>query len=389
MTDIELIYGPMRDGELDALSALLGQALFFGVEDTRDWITRLGIPNFRVVRIEGRPIAGLGIIPMGHWFGGKSVPAAGITAVGVEPERRGSGVGLFMLRRMLEEIRTAGFPLSSLYPATDAFYRRAGYERASTRTVYEIATSAIDIRDYTLDAVRVSPEHEQEIRRVYAERARVSAGQIDRHPFTWHMLHHRERRNIHRFVVLRDERAEGYVAFAQAARDDPLVVTDMCALTPEAGRRLWTLLADHRTMVEKVKWSGAPNDGLAFLLPEQKYKADWAIDLMLRIVDVAAALAARGYSPGVAAELHFDVRDDLLPWNNDRFTLEIAGGRGSVRQGGPGRIRLHARGLAALYSGSMTPHELRLAGALDGPDADLAVASLTFAGPRPWTPDMF
>ena len=45
--------------------------------------------------------------------------------------------------------------------------------------------------------------------------------------------------------------------------------------------------------------------------------------------------------------------------------------------------------LAALYSGYMTPHELLTAGSLEGSEAELAMAAQIFAGPRPWTPDMF
>ena len=388
-SNTDLDYGRMRDDELEQLGALIGQALFFPAEDMRSSILQLGTRHFRVVRRNGRPIAGLGLIPMGHWFGGASVRTAGVTAVGVAPEHRGSGVGLFMMRRALEELRAAGTPLSSLYPAADAFYRRAGYERASTRTIYEIAPAAIGIRDYALDVVPIGLEHEPELRRLYADRGRVSSGQIDRHEFTWVMLHHHEKRNPYRYLVTRGGRAEGYVAFAQAGRDDPIVVTDICARTPEAGRRLWTLLADHRTMVEKIRWSGAPNDGLAFLLPEQKYMVHWRLNLMLRIVDVTRALAARGYPRGLSATLHLDVRDQMLPWNDGRFVLEVADGRASARPGGQGRLLMHARGLAPLYSGYMTPHELRLADLLDGPDADLALAAAVFAGPRPWTPDMF
>jgi predicted acetyltransferase len=217
----------------------------------------------------------------------------------------------------------------------------------------------------------------------------VSSGHIDRHDFTWKMLHHNEKRPRHRYVVMRGGQAEGYLAFWQSERGEPLVVADVCAITPEAGRRIWSLLADHRSMVETVKWSGARNDSLMLLLPEQKHTVDWALDLMLRLVDVPAALAARGYPLGANAALHLDVRDDLLPWNNGRFVLEIADGRGEVRAGGESRVRVDIRGLAALYSGYLTPCELRMAGALEGPEEDLIAAGLAFAGPRPWTPDMF
>ena len=97
----------------------------------------------------------------------------------------------------------------------------------------------------------------------------------------------------------------------------------------------------------------------------------------------------RGYPAGLNAELHLDIRDDILPSNEGRLVLEIAGGRGEVRPGGEGRIRLDVRDLAALYSGFMSPAELRTLGTLDAPDADLALAGAVFASPRPWMADMF
>jgi predicted acetyltransferase len=100
-------------------------------------------------------------------------------------------------------------------------------------------------------------------------------------------------------------------------------------------------------------------------------------------------LSARGYPTGVGAELQLDVRDELLPWNNGRFVLTVADRRARVRSGGTGQIGLHVRDLAALYSGYMTPQELQAAGSLNGQAADLALAALVFAGPQPWTPDMF
>ena len=45
--------------------------------------------------------------------------------------------------------------------------------------------------------------------------------------------------------------------------------------------------------------------------------------------------------------------------------------------------------VAALYSGYMTPQELAVAGSVAGAEDDLALAAQIFAGPRPWTPDMF
>jgi predicted acetyltransferase len=142
-------------------------------------------------------------------------------------------------------------------------------------------------------------------------------------------------------------------------------------------------------MTETMRLPGSPNDPLLFLMSEQKQKVGGALDLMLRIVDLIGALSARSYPAGVSAELQLDVRDEILPWNNGRFVLTIADRRAHVRNGGTGQFSLHVRDLATLYSGYMTPQELLAAGTLAGSEADLATATQIFAGPRPWTPDMF
>ncbi|MEO7910516.1 MAG: sterol carrier protein domain-containing protein, partial [Roseiflexaceae bacterium] len=174
-----------------------------------------------------------------------------------------------------------------------------------------------------------------------------------------------------------------------ASWGETLKVNDIVSLTPAAGRRLLTLLADHRSMTETMRLPGAHNDPLLFLMSEQKQKVGASLDLMLRIIDVVGALSARGYPAGVSAELQLDVRDEVLPWNNGRFVLTVADRHASVRSGGSGKFGLHVRDLATLYSGYLTPQELLAASNLEAAEADLATAAQIFAGPRPWIPDMF
>src|SRR5262245_28778376 len=78
-----LEYGPVCADELDGLNILLEQALTFPIGDMAPWTAVIGHEHMRAVRRAGRAIAGLSIIPMGHYFGGHSVRAGGITAVGV------------------------------------------------------------------------------------------------------------------------------------------------------------------------------------------------------------------------------------------------------------------------------------------------------------------
>jgi predicted acetyltransferase len=382
-------YGPVRADELEALNNLLEQALTFPIGNMAPWTAAIGHEHMRAVRLHGRPVAGMSIIPMGHYFGGQIVPAGGITAVGVAPDQRGSGVGRWMLQQSLEDLRRQSVPIATLYPATTTFYRRTGFERAAQRIIYEVPLAAIGVRDYTLEAAPAGPDEYPIVKQLYAQKAAGGASFIDRPEFYWNNILEPKDKRTHTFIVRRDGVPEGYVVFTHSSWGEPLRVSDIVALTPAAGRRLLTLLADHRSMIEMLRLPGGPNDTVLFLLAEQKQKVSALLDLMLRIVDVAGALSARGYLAGVSAEAHFDVHDDLLPWNNGRFVLSVADRRANVRSGGDGQISLHVRDLAALYSGYLTPQELQAAGGIQGSEEHLATAAQIFAGPRPWLPDMF
>ncbi len=59
-------------------------------DDVQSYLDLIGRENFRVIHRSRRAIGGLAIYHMGQWFGGQSVPMAGIAAVGIAPEYRGS-----------------------------------------------------------------------------------------------------------------------------------------------------------------------------------------------------------------------------------------------------------------------------------------------------------
>src|SRR5215217_5133647 len=310
-----LEYGPVRPDEIDGLNDLLEQALTFRISTMAPWTAAIGHEHMRAVRRDGRAVAGMSIIPMGHYFGGQSVPAGGITAVGVAPEQRGSGVGRWMLQQSLHELHRQGMPIATLYPATTAFYRRTGFERAAQRLLYDVPLAGIGVRDYTLEAVPAGPGDYATIKQLYAQQAARTSAFLDRPEFYWNNILEPKDQRIYKFIAQRDGRPEGYVIFSHASWGETLKVNDIVALTPAAGRRLLTLLADHRSMTETMRLPGGPNDPLLFLMAEQKQKVGWSLDLMLRIVDVTSALSTRGYAAGVNAELQLDLRDELLPGN--------------------------------------------------------------------------
>lgn len=385
-------YGPVPQDEAHSLATLLSDALHFNMnqEQVAEYVDRVGFDTFRTVRQHGRMAAGLGIIEAGQWFGGKKAQCIAISPVGTAPESRGRGASSHLLQRMHEEVYEKGYPLACLYPATLTFYRRAGYEKAGSWNTYELDTEAIHAKNRDMDMVPVTDEAgETEIRRAYETRALVNNGHLDRWANLWRRIFQGKEKPVRKFLVQRDGRTEGYVSYIQGGQVEQTRIVDMCALTRDAALRLLTYFADDRSMTSSIQWHGGPNDPFLFLLTEAKEKLTSTFDWVLRITDVEKALAQRGYPADLNTEIHFSVRDTQLPWNDGRFTLTVEGGHGHVRRGGEGRLSLDVRTLAALYTGYLSPVELRLVGDLDGDDSEVTRAQTAFSGPRPWMPDIF
>jgi predicted acetyltransferase len=384
-------------GEIVRFSAIASRSLGVPPERMPVWMERVGARNVRVARRGAEVVAGLAVLPMGHWFGGRAVPCTGISAVAVATEHRSRGIAGEMMRTALEEARRDGVPLSSLYPATFPVYRAAGYETAGSRFVYRVPLGNIgsggrepDVSDVT-DALR---EGHTTLRGLYDARARSLAGAIDRTGYFWTRIFEPFGEEARSYLVTGEAGPEGYVVLSYRPTAGPLApndlsVRDVVARTPGAARRILRLLADHRSVARTATLVAGPGDPLLSHLREERVEVAELQRWMLRIVDVRGALERRGWSPQVRGEVQLDVRDELLPDNARRWVLEVAGGRAQVREGGSGAVMLDVRGLASLYTGFMPAEELRVAGLCEGSDADLAKASALFAGPAPWLTDFF
>lgn len=387
---------PADETELRAFRRLLAYAFADSpaVEVNIEGLISQGIENLIVARVEGQIVGGLGIIPMGQWFGGRSVPMAGINRVTIAPEYRSTGIASAILRRMLGKLDADGTALSVLYPATQPVYRRVGYEQAGVAIGYKQPTHALvpGLRD-----LRVRPLGTDEgnlLRELYSERARRTGGNLDRSEWMWTRVVESKDTILNTYVAERDGRPEGYVVYSQGQRageqERNIEVRDFVVLSPGAGKALLSFFADHRSVVDNITWMGSPADPLLYSVPNQAYKITWYEQWMLRLVNVRRALEGRGYWTATDVELHLDVRDDVLDSNNRRLLLRVSGGRGEVSDGGEGKVWMDVRGLAALYSGYLSPRELLSTGYIRANDeTDLHALAAVFSGPMPWMPDGF
>jgi len=352
---------------------------------------RVGHDRLRVVLQNGGVVGGLAAYRLAQFFGGVSVPLAGIAGVGVSPEARGRGVAKGMLLRTLEQLRESS-PLAGLYASTTTLYRGCGFEQAGTAMYFSAPLASFPRGDRALACVPVPPKTHEPLHAPYERRAREWTGHLDRTTALWERLVDPYEDIAYTYLFGGESTPDGYIVFLQKQKADSLhfrvVVRDVAMTTRAAAQRVLGFLHDLRSLADEIVWRGCAADPLLTLLPEQMHTVRRHERWMLRILDVPRALAMRGYPP-IRAEVHLAVHDSHFAANAGRRIFTVEAGHGETHEGGRGDVTIDVRGLAALYSGFATPYTLRAAGLLDGPDVALATLATIFAGPEPWCADHY
>ena len=376
--------------------SIAGESLL--CKDPASWrlyLDRIGYENSRVVCVDGQPVGGLAFYRMGQWFGGKPLSCAGVSGVAVSPTHRSTGACKFMLQTLLRELYDEGLPIASLYASTQSLYRKLGFQQAGTQTLYEIPISSLDVNDRSTAVHRFDEAPIQALDFVCDQRAAVNNGCLQRTAGLWQRLTHPyDGKATTTYLVGDRDKPTGFVILKSGSRElgvpQPLTATDIAATTPQAMRRLLTLIRDHRSMTDRFQWFGAPNDPLIFYADEQRTQVLQQMRWLLRILNVPSALAGRGYHAAADATLDFQVVDEWIEENSGRWRLRVRGGQGEVQPGGNGSIRLNVRELAPLFSSLYSATELVKLGVIECDQASqLTAADAVFTGPAPWVPELY
>ena len=393
MTVKEYKFGKTSRSEFDKVVRVIGDALLIPEKDhviIRKYLRRYGESNLRSLKCGSEIAGGLFAMRWGHFFGGKSVPAAGVAFVGVAPEYRRTGAASLLMAEAVREFYREGLAISTLFPANMPLYRKSGYEFAIELCMFKLRLENIRTRNMRLEVIRYEGSDPGPFRDVYRHFVGNSNGNVDRPDSQWAMVLDPIMPPGHdKFLVMDGEKVVGYIVTRKTEEKQPMWICDYAVRTREAAERLLTFLGDHSSVIEYARWAGSSRDTLAMLLPSGKYEIEKRATCMLRIVSVPGALRSRGYPKGIEAEVHLDVADDIVEENNGRWILKVKNGKGTVRKGGEGRMKINIRSLAQMYSGLLSPDELCIIGELEAGKKELEMASAVFAGPSPWICDSF
>lgn len=384
---------PATSDDIDRILHLNQQAFATPSEALERVRGVIRIERWLVAEQRGTVVAAAQTIPMAHFFGARPVPCAGIASVAVAAEARGRGVGSAIMREAITHARARGSAISSLYPATMPIYRALGYGFGFLFTVWEA-----DLRDLPhgrgADLEPFDESAIDEIDATYRRFAATQAGLIERPRDWW------EKRVLwkpwdastrYRYLVREEGAVTGWASYSYDGEPGTFALQfrDLMWTTPEAARALLSLASLHRSTAARIEWVGAPDEGLVYLFHDRKPRVRHQERAMLRLLDVPAALEARGYQQHVSASVTIEVNDPHLPDNAGPWHVMVDGGSAKVAPASDAVARADASAWASMYSGLLRPRDAVRTGLLDASGDALDSLEAIFAGPMPWLADYF
>jgi predicted acetyltransferase len=353
-------------------------------------------PEWLLAAFDGPEVVStFGTIPLTMRWHGRDVGCGAVTTVTTRPTHRRQGHLRTLMTRAFGEMRAAGQPVAMLWASMAAIYQRFGYGVAYTRLRGGFDPRTVRFVDAveTPGRLRMIPVEEAApvLARAYDRALPTRTLSFYRDAEVWDrtILSSWDPSTPPYLVAVYEEDGDplGYLVYSvettpyRVGPDQRLVVREFVWSSVAAHRALIQYLIGHDLAYEVLFWNLPTDDPLPLHVQEPRLLGLQAMDgTLVRLVDVAAALEARGYQ--CDGRLTFSIDDDLCPWNAGTWSLTVEGGRARVQRGdaAPG-LCVTPRSLAILAAGGQTAWTLARAGLLAGDEATLAAATALFRGP--------
>ena len=336
--------------------------------------------------------------------GGASVPAAGVTVVGVLPTHRRRGVLRAMMEAQLADSRERGDAVAYLWASEGTIYGRFGYGLASMMGEMRLSRErtrfarpfeprgTVRIVDFD-EAARTFPPLYEQVRK-------QRPGMFTRSKEWWELRRldddpsRRQGGGPKNLVLLElDGKPAGYAIYKvkqdweSGSSVGTVTIMEAVASSPEASRELWRWLLDF-DWTSEFEANLLPLDHELFLLLAEPRRMRFALNdgVWVRPLDVGAALSARSYSGD--GELVLEVSDELLPENAGRWRVSTAG---VERTEAEADLELGVTGVGSVYLGGFGFTDLVRASRAEElkPGAAERGDALFATGLAPWCAEIF
>ncbi len=387
---------------LDAISHYFGQEN--QVEDAERFAQWIEVERMHAAFDGDRIVGGAGAFTYRMSVpGGATVPAGGVTVVGVLPTHRRRGVLTSMMKAQLEDCRARGDLVAYLWASEATIYGRFGYGLASRIGSLRLA------QDRSRFARPFAPrgtvrlvgleEAARSFPALYDQLAAQRPGMFSRSKAWWETRRlfddpaRRQGGPLNRALLELDGAPAGYALY-RVKQDwqygysrGVVTIGEVVTPTPEATRELWRWLFDF-DWTSEFSADLLPLDHPLFLLLAEPRRLQFTLNdgVWLRLVDLPGALAARSYA--AAEPVVLEVADALLPENAGRWRVSS---RGAERTDQEPDLRLDVAQLGSVYLGGFDFAGLARALLVEEltPEAAHRADELFRTGIEPWCAEIF
>ncbi len=392
MADGIEIGDPRNDADFERFIEVDAEAFGSTLETSARWMAEAKKHvRLRLARADGEIVGGYAVMQAGQFYGGRSVPAACVAAVAVRPLWRRQGLAGRLMRDCVAVCRDDGAALAPLYAATVSLYRRWGWEVGSRSVHQRVRTAALTSLRGEGRAVEVGDDAEVEaLRRSYLPHW---DGPLDR-PDWWLAVEGITSPGTrqYRHGWREGDRLTGYVRYRHE-KEAQVLVDEFHATTPDALRGLLGVLGGMASLADEVEFHSClpPDSDLLYMLADaaKTVRSEASLCWMQRIVDIDAAVAARGWRAGVTGLLELEVNDPVRDQGPRRVVFEFDGGGARASEGGSGAVRCGAGALGAWYAGALTAWDARRIGLLHAGDGDVELMDGAIERRPLWMADHF
>ncbi|WP_322936407.1 GNAT family N-acetyltransferase [Nocardioides bizhenqiangii] len=310
------------------------------------------------------------------WWHGAEIPTCGVAGVTVAAEERGAGLLDAIFRPLLAEAMERGEVLSTLYPTAPGVYRRFGYELVGALETVELPTAELQgVRPpIGVRTRRGTLEDVPAIRDLYTAWAQEQNGPLTRRGVSFTATDQELLDDATVLTVAADEadRVVGYLMWTRGrgyGREGRLTVEDTVAVTVDAHRALWRMVATFAPVTPGVRLTTSGADLLRAILPSASWQVVEARPYMLRLLDVEAAFSLLR-AGALRGEVAFEVAGDEYCGTDGAYVVRVSPAGVACQRvdlaSSPERPVFTPGGLALAWSGVQTCANLRMAGLLKG-----------------------
>jgi predicted acetyltransferase len=324
---------------------------------------------------------------------GGSLPSWSISTITVAGTHRRRGVARALLEAELRDAHAAGVPAAGLTASEATIYGRYGFAPATRIASWKVdarrarwaggeAPGRVQYVDREDAALLMSALHERTLP------ARV--GEIPGWPRRWRgrLALAEDRNDAVRAVRYVDESGEPRGVMSYVIEGDPeddgggcLVIRYLIAEDDVALAALWRFALEHDLIASVVAHMRPVDEPLPWLVDDARLAVSSLKDHgWLRILDVPAALGARGYAADATVTLRVT---DPLGYADGTWRVSIEGGRATVTEtADEPDVTMSVIELSALYLGGFRACVLRAAGRVSGSGAAIDALDAALRVPR-------